>query len=62
MPLAVVEQRDPKGLYQKVRRGELPHFTGIDSPYEPPQAAELALKTDVLSVDDSVARILELLD
>ena len=62
VPLAVVEQRDPKGLYQKVRRGELPHFTGIDSPYEPPQAAELALKTDVLSVDDSVARILELLD
>ena len=62
VPLAVVEQRDPKGLYQKVRRGELPHFTGIDSPYEPPQAAELTLKTDVLSVDDSVARILELLD
>lgn len=62
VPLSVVEQRAPKGLYQKVRSGELPHFTGIDSPYEPPQAAELTLETDVLSVDDSVARILELLD
>ncbi|HWI24568.1 MAG TPA: sulfate adenylyltransferase subunit CysN [Lysobacter sp.] len=44
-PLAVAEQRDTKGLYAKARRGELPHFTGIDSPYEPPESAELRLDT-----------------
>jgi bifunctional enzyme CysN/CysC len=44
-PLAVAEQRDTKGLYAKARRGELPHFTGIDSPYEPPESAELHLDT-----------------
>src|SRR5262249_41055771 len=37
-PLTVAEARDPKGLYSKARRGELRNFTGIDSPYEPPQA------------------------
>ncbi len=44
-PLAVAEERDPKGLYQKARRGELPHFTGIDSPYEPPMNPELRIQT-----------------
>ena len=44
-PLAVAEQRDIKGLYAKARRGELPHFTGIDSPYEAPEAPELRLDT-----------------
>jgi bifunctional enzyme CysN/CysC len=44
-PLSVAEQRDSKGLYAKARRGELPHFTGIDSPYEPPESAELRLDT-----------------
>ena len=42
-PLAVAEARDRKGLYAKARRGELPHFTGIDSPYEPPESPELHL-------------------
>lgn len=42
-PLAVCEQRDPKGLYKKARAGELRGFTGIDDPYEPPLAAELVL-------------------
>jgi adenylylsulfate kinase-like enzyme len=37
--------RDPKGLYEKARAGEIKNFTGIDSPYEPPEAAELTLKT-----------------
>ena len=41
----MAEQRDVKGLYAKARRGELPHFTGIDSPYERPQQAELVLDT-----------------
>jgi len=44
-PLAVAEERDTKGLYAKARRGELPHFTGIDSPYEPPESAEVRLDT-----------------
>jgi bifunctional enzyme CysN/CysC len=44
-PLAVAEQRDPKGLYKKARRGELKNFTGIDSPYELPEAAEIHLDT-----------------
>jgi adenylylsulfate kinase len=42
-PLAVCEQRDPKGLYQKARAGQIKHFTGIDDPYEPPLNAELRL-------------------
>jgi bifunctional enzyme CysN/CysC len=44
-PLAVAEQRDPKGLYRKARRGELKNFTGIDSPYEPPEHAEIRIDT-----------------
>ena len=42
-PLAICEQRDPKGLYKKARRGELKQFTGIDAPYEAPQAPEVHL-------------------
>ena len=42
-PLAVAEQRDPKGLYRKARRGELKNFTGIDSPYEPPERPEMRI-------------------
>jgi adenylylsulfate kinase len=42
-PLAVCEARDPKGLYKKARAGELPHFTGVDDPYEPPENPELRL-------------------
>jgi bifunctional enzyme CysN/CysC len=44
-PLAVAEARDPKGLYRKARAGELTNFTGIDSPYEPPEAPDLRLDT-----------------
>lgn len=44
-PLAECERRDPKGLYLKARRGEIPNFTGIDAPYEPPAAPELRLDT-----------------
>jgi len=57
-PLAVCEARDPKGLYAKARRGELPQFTGIDSPYEAPPKPELRVDTDKLSVDEAVAEIL----
>ncbi len=48
-PLAVAEQRDPKGLYARARRGELANFTGIDSPYEPPENPEIRLDTTALS-------------
>ena len=44
-PLEVAESRDVKGLYAKARRGELPNFTGIDSPYEAPEAPELRVAT-----------------
>jgi bifunctional enzyme CysN/CysC len=47
-PLAVAEARDPKGLYRKARRGELRHFTGLDSPYEKPENPDIRLDTTVL--------------
>jgi bifunctional enzyme CysN/CysC len=59
VPLDVAEQRDPKGLYKKARRGELPHFTGIDSPYEAPETAEIHIPTAQLSLEESVAKVLE---
>jgi bifunctional enzyme CysN/CysC len=57
-PIAVAEARDPKGLYKKARRGELKNFTGIDSPYELPEAPEIHLDTTQLSVDAAAERIL----
>ncbi|KVH31034.1 sulfate adenylyltransferase subunit CysN [Burkholderia cepacia] len=56
-PLAVAEARDPKGLYQKARRGELKHFTGIDSPYEPPARPELRVDTVAEPPDAAAERI-----
>jgi len=44
-PLEICMQRDPKGLYAKAKAGAIKNFTGIDSPYEPPQAPELVLRT-----------------
>ena len=58
-PLEECERRDPKGLYRKARRGELKDFTGIDSPYEPPEAAELRLDTARLAAEEAVERILD---
>lgn len=62
VPLAVAEQRDPKGLYRRARAGTLPQFTGIDSPYEPPLAAELVLPTHLWSVEQCVRCLAERLD
>jgi bifunctional enzyme CysN/CysC len=59
--LDVAESRDPKGLYRKARRGELPHFTGIDSPYEAPESADLRIDTSATSVEECVDLLLELL-
>ncbi|MDH4611484.1 sulfate adenylyltransferase subunit CysN [Pseudomonas sp. BN102] len=58
-PLALAEQRDPKGLYQKARRGELKNFTGIDSPYEPPQAPDIHVDTGSESAEEAAERIVE---
>lgn len=59
VPLEVAEQRDPKGLYKKARRGELPHFTGIDSPYEEPETAEVRVDTAELTLEESIAKVLD---
>jgi adenylylsulfate kinase len=58
-PIEVCEQRDVKGLYEKARRGEIKNFTGIDSPFEPPRNPDLEIRTDVLSIKDSVELILD---
>jgi len=57
-PLADAEARDVKGLYRKARRGELANFTGIDSPYEAPQAPELRVDTTQCSADEAADRII----
>ena len=58
-PLAVAEQRDVKGLYKKARRGELKHFTGIDSPYEPPEHPEIRVDTVKTTADEAADQIVE---
>ena len=60
-PLEVCKQRDPKGLYEKAERGEIKQFTGIDSPYETPEAAEVYLDAEIQSVAESVNQLLEYL-
>jgi adenylylsulfate kinase len=61
-PLEVCEARDPKGLYQKARAGEIPQFTGISDPYEAPDHPFLEVPTQDLSLEESVARIRSALD
>jgi bifunctional enzyme CysN/CysC len=56
-PLPVAEERDPKGLYKKARRGELSHFTGIDSPYEPPEGPEIRIDTLAERPEEAAERI-----
>ncbi|WP_298723619.1 sulfate adenylyltransferase subunit CysN [uncultured Oceanisphaera sp.] len=57
-PLNVAEERDVKGLYKKARRGELKNFTGIDSAYEQPEAAEIHLDTTRLSADEAADQVI----
>src|SRR6056297_2812349 len=57
-PLAVAEDRDPKGLYAKARRGELANFTGIDSPYEPPEDPEVRLDTSNLTAEEAADAVI----
>mgnify|MGYP001174123106 CR=1 FL=1 len=57
-PIEEAEKRDPKGLYKKARRGELKNFTGIDSPYEPPEHPEIHLHTALYSPEEAAEQIL----
>ena len=59
--LAVCEQRDVKGMYQRARAGEIPHFTGISSPYEAPIEPELRVATGELSLEESVEAVVTML-
>lgn len=60
--LATCEARDPKGLYERARKGEIRNFTGIDSPYEPPLNPELVLDTDALSPDAAADQVIALIE
>ncbi|RZJ93567.1 MAG: adenylyl-sulfate kinase, partial [Brevundimonas sp.] len=61
-PLAVAEQRDVKGLYKKARAGELANFTGIDSPYETPEHAEIVVDTTAMTPAEAAEAIVAWLD
>jgi adenylylsulfate kinase len=60
-PLNVCEQRDVKGLYAKARKGEIKDFTGIGSPFEDPFEADLEIRTDLLTIEESVKKLLDYL-
>ena len=60
--LEAAEERDPKGLYKKARAGEIKNFTGIDDPYEAPEAPEVHLHTDQQSLEEEVEHLLALLE
>jgi adenylyl-sulfate kinase len=57
-PLSVCESRDPKGLYKKARLGQIPNFTGIDSPYESPESPEITVETEALTISKCVEALL----
>ena len=57
-PIEICEQRDPKGLYKKARRGEIRGFTGIDDPYEPPENPELIIKSGELTPQEGAMKLL----
>jgi len=56
--LKACESRDPKGLYEKARRGEIEEFTGISAPYERPEKPELVIDTGILTVEESMTKLL----
>lgn len=59
VPLAVAEERDPKGLYKKARAGEIKNFTGIDDPYEAPEKPEIILNSHEMSLEKEVEVLLD---
>lgn len=62
VPVAVCEERDPKGLYKKARAGEIKNFTGISDPYEKPLEPELRVNTHSMKLDECVDKIIDYLD
>ena len=60
-PLDVCEERDPKGLYEKARAGNIKNFTGIDSPYEVPERADLTLDTTALTPDAAAEHVVRMM-
>ena len=60
-PIRIAEERDPKGLYKKARRGELMNFTGIDSPYEEPEQPDIRIDTTVMTAHQAADAIIELM-
>ena len=60
-PLRVAEERDPKGLYKKARRGDLKNFTGIDSSYEEPQNPEILVDTFAMSAEQCAEQVIRIL-
>ncbi len=61
-PLGVCEKRDVKGHYKKARRGIIKNFTGVDDPYEEPEHPEMVVETEMMTVDESVNRIIRFLE
>ena len=61
-PLEVCEERDPKGLYKKARRGEIKNFTGFDSPYEAPERADITLDTTRLDAEQAADQVIAYLE
>jgi adenylylsulfate kinase len=61
-PVDICEQRDPKGQYQKAKKGEIKEFTGISAPYEEPLDPEIVLETDRFAVEESVKKIIDYLE
>ena len=61
-PLSVCEERDGKGLYRRARSNDISDFTGISSAYEPPESPEVEVRTDILTVEASIAVILEAIE
>ena len=60
-PIEECMRRDPKGLYARATAGQIKNFTGIDSPYEPPEAAEIVVQTRDASAEEAARQILDML-
>lgn len=60
--LAACEARDPKGLYKKAHRGEIPDFTGVSAPYEEPERPDLEIDTGTLGIEESIALLIDYID
>jgi adenylylsulfate kinase len=60
-PLEVCEARDIKGLYKKAREGKIKNFTGIDAPFEPPENPDVEIKTEEMSLEDSVKKCMDVI-